>query len=221
MSEEIKTLNLHQKLVEIRKEIDAFTKDTKGFNYSYVSGSQVLSKIKNKMDELGVLLYPKTQSVEHSTYDYKQFNKKTKNMDDKTDFVISGDLYYIWVNADNPSEKLEVEWKLFGQQDDISKAFGSALTYSERYFLLKFFNAPTDDDDPDTRQDPKGGGKSVASEKQLNYVDSLLNKKVTEKHTKAQLYAHLKKTMKTDADMENWTPAQASQAIKILQGDGK
>ena len=214
-------MNLHQKLIEIRKEIDVFQKDTKGFNYSYVSGSQVLGKIQEKMNELGVLLYPEMNELDHSTFDYKQYNKKTKAMDDKTDFVISGTMKYVWQNAENPEEVIRINWNTYGQQDDISKAYGSALTYSERYFLLKFFNAPTDDDDPDTRQDPKGGGKSVASEKQLNYVDSLLKKKVTEKHTKAQLYAHLKKTMKTDADMENWTPAQASQAIKILQGDGK
>lgn len=225
MSEEIKTLNLHQKLVEIRKEIDTFTKDTKGFNYSYVSGSQVLSKIKNRMDELGVLLYPKTQSVEHSTYDYKQFNKKTKNMDDKTDFVISGDLYYIWVNADNPSEKLEVEWKLFGQQDDISKAFGSALTYSERYFLLKFFNAPTDDDDPDTRQgSPKSRGVSSsgkATEAQMKFVNNLIKGKVTDKFNEQQVIGLLKQRIEVTKDMDDWSPAEASKAIKFLQGDGK
>lgn len=218
MTEETK-LNLHQKLVEIRKEIDTFTKDTKGFNYSYVSGSQVLSKIKNKMDELGVLLFPTTKNVEHSTYDYKQFNKKTKSMDDKTDFVISGDLFYTWINAEKPEDCLEVEWKLFGQQDDVSKAFGSALTYSERYFLLKFFNAPTDDDDPDTRQgSPKSSGSSKATPAQLDFVDNLLKKNVSDKFTKEQLYQALLKKMNTTVEIKDWTPSQASQAIKVLQG---
>ena len=215
-------MNLHQKLVEIRKEIDVFQKDTKGFNYSYVSGSQVLSKIQEKMNELGVLLYPEMKDIDHSTFDYKQYNKKTKQMDDKTDFVISGGMQYVWQNAENPEEKITINWKVYGQQDDISKAFGSGLTYSERYFLLKFFNAPTDDDDPDTRQgNAKVGTGNKASDKQLNFVDTLLNKNVNDNYTKDQLYQELLKRMNTNVEMKDWTSQQASQAIGILQGDKK
>lgn len=206
-------MNLLQKLVEIRKEIDSFTKDTKGYGYTYVSGSQVLAKIQEKMNELGVLLYPIMEQVEDTTYDY--VNHKGEQ---RTDFVITGNMTYVWQNAEKPEEKLMIPWKIYGQQDDISKAYGSGLTYSERYFLLKFFNAPTDEDDPDARQTNNRGGRK-ASDNQLNFIDSLLNKKVTEKHTKEQLYAGLKKRMGTTDDMENWTSQQASQAIKILKGD--
>src|SRR5699024_6990596 len=170
-------MNLHQKLVEIRKEIDVFQKDTKGFNYSYVSGSQVLSKIQEKMNELGVLLYPEMKDIDHSTFDYKQYNKKTKQMDDKTDFVISGGMQYVWQNAENPEEKITINWKVYGQQDDISKAFGSGLTYSERYFLLKFFNAPTDDDDPDTRQGDRKSTRLNSSHVSSSYAVFCLKKK--------------------------------------------
>lgn len=215
-------MNLHQKLVEIRKEIDVFQKDTKGFNYSYVSGSQVLSKIQQKMNELGVLLYPEMKDVDYNTFDYQQYNKKTKQMDNKTDFVISGNMSYVWQNAENPEEKIPINWMVYGQQDDISKAYGSALTYSERYFLLKFFNAPTDDDDPDTRQGSnKVGTRNKASDKQLNFVDKLLNQGVNDKYTKEQLYQVLLNRMETNVEMKDWTSQQASQAIKILQGDKK
>ena len=215
-------MNLHQKLVEIRKEIDVFQKDTKGFNYSYVSGSQVLSKIQQKMNELGVLLYPEMKDVDYNTFDYQQYNKKTKQMDNKTDFVISGNMSYVWRNAENPEEKIPINWMVYGQQDDISKAYGSALTYSERYFLLKFFNAPTDDDDPDTRQGSnKVGTRNKASDKQLNFVDKLLNQGVNDKYTKEQLYQVLLNRMETNVEMKDWTSQQASQAIKILQGDNK
>ena len=40
-------------------------------------------------------------------------------------------------------------WVLVGQQADASQAFGSALTYSMRYFILKYFDVATPDDDPD------------------------------------------------------------------------
>ncbi|NFO56352.1 recombinase [Clostridium botulinum] len=140
-------MNLQQKLIEIRKDVVEFTKDTKGYGYQYVSGSQAIRKIRTKMDELGVLLYPSCVGLdEHEIFNYT--NDKGK---EKTDFIVNGDMTYTWENADNPEEKISVPWKYYGAQDDISKAFGSALTYSERYFILKFFQAPTDGDDPDSR----------------------------------------------------------------------
>src|SRR5690625_2269807 len=215
-------MNLHQKIVEIRKEIDVFTKDTEGYGYSYVSGSQVLSKIQEKMNELGVLLYPKINEVEQDTYDYQVYDKQSNQMRDRTDFVIKGDMTYVWQNAEEPSETLEIPWKLYGQQDDISKAYGSGLTYSERYFLLKFFNAPTDEDDPDSRPtNNRGRGQSKATDKQLDFINNLLKRNANEKYTKEDLYKALKKRMNTDVEMENWTSQQASQAIKILQDDNK
>lgn len=139
-------MNLYQKLIEVRKEIDKFVKDTKGYGYSYVSGSQVLGKIRPKMDELGVWLKIETENVVWTTFDYK--NSKDE---DKTDFIVAGDIIYTWINADNPEEKDVNKFNFLGQQDDISKAYGSGLTYSERYFILKCLQAPTDNDDPDSK----------------------------------------------------------------------
>lgn len=139
-------MNLWQKLIEVRKQIDGFVKDTKGFGYTYVSGSQVLAKIRPKMDELGLILKIETDDMIWSTYDYK--NSKGE---EKTDFVMSGKVKYTWINAENPEEREECSFDIFGQQDDISKAYGSGLTYSERYFILKSLQAPTDNDDPDKK----------------------------------------------------------------------
>ncbi|HDR7616995.1 TPA: ERF family protein [Bacillus mycoides] len=140
-------MNLWQKLVAIRKDIDVFVKNGKSYGYDYVTGSQILHKIKNNMDELQVILMPKMG--EHKTWQYSYKSKKGK---DTTDFVIEGDGFYEWINAEKPEERETIPWKFFGQQDDISKAYGSALTYSERYFLLKFFGVPTDEDDADAKQ---------------------------------------------------------------------
>lgn len=147
MMSETKSLNLHQKLVEVRKAIGAFTKDTEGFGYSYVSGSQVLSKIQKKMNELGVLLMPEVETQDFQTHDY--INKKGEN---KEEFLVYGKLNYTWVNAEQPEDKISIPFYYAGAQDDISKAFGSGLTYAERYFIIKFFNIPTDADDPDAKE---------------------------------------------------------------------
>ena len=139
-------MNVIQKIIECRKTIDKVIKDTQGFGYSYASGSQLLEKIRPKMDELRLFLKIETINKEWSTFDYK--NSKGE---DKTDFVVTADIKYTWINADEPADILECEFSLLGQQDDISKAFGSGLTYAERYFILKTLQAPTDSDDPDSR----------------------------------------------------------------------
>lgn len=144
MSEE---LNLYQKIADVKANIDGFTKDTKGYNYSYVSGSQILHRIRSKMVEHNLLLVPSTSNEQWTTHSYK--NKKGYEV---VDFVVEMDLNYKWINADNPEEQLDISYHAFGQQSDISQAHGTALTYAERYFLMKFFNIPTDEDDADAKE---------------------------------------------------------------------
>lgn len=139
-------MNLFQKIVEVRKVAGGFTKDTQSYGYSYVSGNQILSKIKDKMNELNLVLLPSTQVGEHHTHAYKTAKGK-----DTIDFVVKGEMSYTWINGDEPSERETVSWAYYGQQDDISKAYGSALTFSERYFLLKCLGLNTDEDDPDAK----------------------------------------------------------------------
>lgn len=147
MSEETKPLNLYQKIVQVRQVAEGFSKDTKGYGYSYVSGNQVLSKIKDKMNELNLLLLPSTKVGEHQTHAYK-----TNKGKDALDFIVKGEMSYTWINGDNPEERETVTWAYYGQQDEISKAYGSGLTYSERYYLLKSLGLPTDEDDPDAKK---------------------------------------------------------------------
>lgn len=69
--------------------------------------------------------------------------------ENNNEVLVSADMMWSWVDNDNPEERIDVEWALVGQQGDASQAFGSGLTYSNRYFLLKFFNIATPDADPD------------------------------------------------------------------------
>ena len=87
-------MNLHEKLVEVRKSIDSFTKDTDGYGYKYVSGSQILEKIKKKMDELGILL------EQHLLY--PAINQSAKG------YLIISQMKMTWVNAEKPDDKIDV-----------------------------------------------------------------------------------------------------------------
>ncbi|EGQ3954949.1 single-stranded DNA-binding protein, partial [Staphylococcus pseudintermedius] len=145
-------LNLYQKIADVKANIDGFTKDTKGYNYTYVSGSQVLHRIRSKMIEHNLLLVPKTSKENYKQIEVTRFNKKANREVTVTEFIVEMKLEYTWINGDKPEEQLIVPFYSVGQQDDVSKAHGTALTYAERYFLMKFFNIPTDEDDADAKQ---------------------------------------------------------------------
>jgi hypothetical protein len=238
MSEE-KQLNIYQKLVEIRKNIVGLDKDSQSFGYEYVSGTQILRKIKGKMDELGVVLEPHVLDQAHETYDYVAKGKE------KTDFIVTGKMNYVWVNADKPEEKIVIPWEYMGQQDDISKAFGSGLTYSERYFLMKYFGIPTDGDDPDknntsdkernsgnqnggnnsnqnrnnsgNRSSGTSGGGNPATEKQLKAIDTILKEKINDKWSYDSLFENLQKQVGTQKELKSFTFKEASKALDILK----
>lgn len=163
-------MNLYQKIIEVRKVADGFTKDSKGYGYDYVSGNQILNKIKDKMNEVGLILQPSAQVGEHQLFCYT--NSKGQ---EKVDIQVWGNMSYTWINAENPEEREVVSWAYYGQQDDISKSFGSALTYSERYFLLKYFGLPTDEDDPDGKDTTgkKTKGTKALSEAQIKRLFAL------------------------------------------------
>lgn len=148
-------MNIYQKLIEVRKAVPYLQKEDKGAQYAYVGSSKVLSNVRSKMDELGLLLVPAVigTKVSESVVEYiekdKYGNEKPKKT---TTYFTELTLEMTWINAENPEEQIKVPW--YGQGVDIAgeKGVGKALTYAEKYFLLKQFNIATDKDDPDSFQ---------------------------------------------------------------------
>jgi hypothetical protein len=143
-------MNLWQKLIEIRKLVKCLQKDTVGKvgfkDYPYISTDLILDKIMDKMNELQILLQP---TISDGTE--REFHYQNSKGDNKIDFVVSGKMGYTWLNAEKPEEREFINWYYYGQQDEISKALGSGLTYSNRYFLKMYFQIATSEDDPDQR----------------------------------------------------------------------
>lgn len=195
MTEETKELNLFQKIADVKANIDGFTKDAKSYNYSYVSGSQVLHRIRNKMIENNLLLVPKTSEENYKQIDVTRFNKKAGREITTSEFIVEMKLTYVWINADKPEEQFEVTFYAVGQQDDVSKAHGTALTYAERYFLMKFFNIPTDEDDADAKEKQEKYSKpnvqKVGELKQdiFSFIDLMKERgrEITEEQVKKEL----------------------------------
>ena len=147
-------LNLYQKVAKIRKLVEVLQKNAKGFNYKYVSEDVILAKVTAGMEKYHISLIP---SITPNTTAVTPLHfEKTKSLKDGTiyeehvnDVLVFGELSYMWIDDDNPSDKIIVPWFFVGQQGDASQAFGSGLTYASRYFLLKYFSISTSSDDPD------------------------------------------------------------------------
>lgn len=138
-------MNIYQKLLAVRKSVSYLQKENTGYQYKYVSSSQVLAAVRIATNEQGLILIPRIVSQKISTMEKKGQNKVSLQRFTELEMT------YTWVNADEPGEKIECPWSAQGV-DDSEKGLGKALTYAEKYFLLKFFLIPTDADDPDCFQ---------------------------------------------------------------------
>lgn len=167
-------MNLYQKLIEVRKAVPYLKKDNKGFQFQYVSSSQTLGALREAMDAQGVLLVP--EILDHAVSD-----KATKK--EGSQLFTELTMKFTWINAELPEERIECLW--YGQGLDTGeKGTGKAATYAEKYFMLKFFNVPTDKDDPDSFQEKVDAQKPVVETPPTPVTDAHL------KHLEAQIKQH-------------------------------
>ena len=145
-------LNLYQKLHKIQSQILGLGKDKASNSYKYVTGSKVLEHIKPLMNEFGLILKQEILSIDNERQDYAtslQQNQETKiwNGKPKSEILTKVMMRFTWIDT----ESGEKDENLFGAngQNEWEKGLGSALTYAERYFLLKYFHIATDEDDID------------------------------------------------------------------------
>lgn len=140
-----KSLTLKQKLLELKKKVSIMQKNASGYGYKYVTEDSILLAINEDMIKMGVKLTP--QIVPGTLYS-EVVNYTDAKGKAKTDVFVKSEMQFIWEDVVTGEREI-INWALAGQQSDGSQAFGSGLTYANRYFLLKYFNVATSDEDPD------------------------------------------------------------------------
>lgn len=168
----METLNIYQKLHSIQSRINGLGKDKEGHGYKYVTGDKVLENIKPMMNELGLLLKQEILSIENTRQDY------TVGRDNraKSEILSKVNMRFTWIDVATGDK----DENLFGAngQNDWDKGVGSALTYAERYFLLKFFHIATDQDDIDNvdRKDESNLSAPVPKDNRPELTEALYKK---------------------------------------------
>lgn len=152
---------IFKKILAVQKGVTALSKDAQGNASQYLTGNKLLSVVRPLMDANGLLLLPE---VLEATFTPNEYSTSKGN---KKEFFCELKMRFTWVDADS-GETLEQLWASTGQTG-FDKSLGSALTYGERYYLMKMLHLQTDKDDVDA---PKTAEEEVTIQTAIAYIKS-------------------------------------------------
>ena len=137
-------LNIYQRLLKITEELKTVGKNltvgSGSYGYKAVGEMDILNAVRPLETKYGVYSYPMHRKI--VTHDILTTEKKTK-------FFMRVETTYRFVNIDKPSEF--VDQVSYGDGvDSLDKAPGKAMTYSDKYSLMKAYKIMTGDDPDQT-----------------------------------------------------------------------
>lgn len=157
------TMNIFQRMLAATSEINRVAKNlkvdiSKSQSYKAVAESDVLEAVKPIEEKYGIYSYPFSRTIikdetytTQSTYDGRTTEKNT--------FFLRVETIYRFVNTDNPEEYIDIT--TYGDGVDTQdKAPGKAMTYGDKYALLKAYKIQTGDD-PDANPSGNLGKKKI------------------------------------------------------------
>lgn len=128
--------------------------------YKAVSEADVLAAVKPVEFECGIYSYPVSSTVLESGR-YTTISEWNGKQTEKENFMLRIERRYRFCNIDKPDDFIEIT--SYGDGWDAQdKAPGKAMTYADKYALLKAYKIETGDD-PD--KDPSGTVKPKTNEK--------------------------------------------------------
>lgn len=148
--------NIYQRMAAVTAEMETVAKNLsvsagKGASYKAVGEADVLAAVKPLEEKHGIYSYPVSRRVLDSgeLVTESEYNGKTTK---SVRLYLRVETTYRFVNIDNPSEYLETITYGDGV-DSQDKGPGKAMTYADKYALLKAYKISTGDDpDKDASQ---------------------------------------------------------------------
>lgn len=142
-------MKLSEKLLQIQMAVDAIIKDgqNQSDRYDFASDENVLNRFRPLMDQHKLLLIPLVTAAQLHEGTTKSGTSR---------YLTELTLTMAWLDTET-GERMDVPWYSQGVDLAGEKGVGKALTYAEKYFLLKFFHVPTKKDDPDGQDRTRSG----------------------------------------------------------------
>lgn len=168
MAKEIKDMNIYERLSAITLEITGVEKDlTVGFggaSYKAIGESQVLRAVKKVEAKYGVYSYPCGRKIIESGQITSEKGKV--NMFERIETV------YRFVNMNNPAEFIDIVSYGDGV-DSQDKSVGKAMTYADKYALMKAYKITTGEDPDQEASEPLKSYQTSSRQKALEELRSL------------------------------------------------
>lgn len=170
-SEEIKGMNLWEKVANISAEIESIQKDDEvgagKSKYKAISIEKVVRIVGEKMSKYGVVIYPVQQNYTRTDEKVIGIDYNTKKEVEKINRVSDVDVVYQVVNIHSPQEIITTVASGCGV-DTQDKGVGKAQTYAYKNMLLKLFAIPTGDDTDKIHSDDYTNKLYGYKEKEIN-----------------------------------------------------
>lgn len=147
------TKNIHQRMAAITAELQTVAKNLnvetgRGKSYKAVSERDIIDAVKPLELKHGVYSYPATRRVLESQVLVSE-STYGDNTSKKTTFYERIETVYRFVNIDNPTDYIETVTFAEGV-DSQDKGSGKAMTYADKYALMKAYKISTGDDPDQT-----------------------------------------------------------------------
>ena len=207
---DVKEMNIYEKLSAITAEIGVVEKNlnvkvSSNSSYKAVSERDVLDAVKPIEQKYRVYSYPANRKI----IDRDVLTKETEyngTITRTNTLFMRVETVYRFVNIDKPDEFIETT--VYGDGLDTGdKASGKAMTYADKYALMKAYKLSTGDD-PDKEASPEHGyeknAEPKATSKQIALVEDLYTDEETERICKKAKITKI----------EDLTVAQASALIQ-------
>ena len=211
----MKEMNIYQKLAAITAELQTVAKNLNvdtggGKGYKAVSERDILDAVKPLEAKYGVYSFPVNRElIEATTYDIE-----TK-YGTKTNFFSRIKTTYRFVNVDNPEDYIDTYTFSVGF-DSQDKGDGKAMTYGDKYALMKAYKISTGED-PDQNPSEEGRYTRNGAASTPSLAGDAIKKTIvnTAKAMDLEWMDVLKKTGWNEG--EKLTKAQADEALAYLQ----
>ena len=146
-------LNIYQRMAAITAELQTVAKNLnvetgKGKGYKAVSERDVIDAVKPLEAKHGVYSYPVSRRVLESAA-LESENEYNGRVTKKTTFFERIETVYRFVNTDDPTDFIETTTFAEGI-DSQDKGSGKAMTYADKYALMKAYKISTGDDPDQT-----------------------------------------------------------------------
>ncbi len=163
----LKELNIFQRMLKATEKINTVAKNlkvdiSKTMSYKAVSESDILEAVKPIETEFGIYSYPVERNV-IETEVLETVREYNGQRTESKQLFMRLEVKYRFVNVDKPNEYVDITTYGDGV-DSQDKAPGKAMTYADKYALMKAYKIQTGED-PD--KEPSGDLKKVDSQKKI------------------------------------------------------